>query len=118
MNRQDELVMKMLHYFITERNYNPIVMHGVSNEIWLENLDEKYRVVRIISSHIHNNDQMDFDIFKTKKICKQIKNKTLTLNLNVLNIYTDIGDNVNLGNYDITNMKIRLKRSQLEIWIF
>ena len=105
MNRQDELVMKMLHYFITERNYNPIVMHGVSNEIWLENLDEKYRVVRIISSHIHNNDQMDFDIFKTKKICKQIKNKTLTLNLNVLNIYTDIGDNVNLGNYDITNMK-------------
>ena len=105
MNKQDELVMKMLHYFITERNYNPIVMHGITNEIWLENLDEKYRVVRIISNHIHNDDQMDFDIFKTKKICKQIKSKTLTLSLNVLNIYIDLGDNVNLGNFNINNMK-------------
>ena len=105
MESQDELVMRMLHYFITQKNYNPIVLHGVKNEIWLENLDEKYRVVRIISSHIHNNDQMDFDIFKTKRISKQIKGKTLTLNLNMLNIYTDLGDNVDLESFDPSDMK-------------
>ena len=105
MNKQDEVVMKMLHYFITKKDYNPIVLHGAKNEIWLENLDEEYRIIRIVSNHIHNNDQLDFDLFKTKKISKQIKGKTLTLNLNVLNIYTDLGDNVNLSDFDLGNMK-------------
>jgi len=104
MDLKEELVMKMLHYFITERNYNPIILHGAKNEIWLENLDENYRVVRIVSNHIHNNDQLDFDLFKTKRIGSQIKNKTLTFNLNILNIYTDLGDNVSLDNIK-SNMK-------------
>ena len=34
------MVMKLLHYFITEKNYNPIILQGVENEIWLENLNE------------------------------------------------------------------------------
>ena len=86
MEVQDELIMQILHYFITKKNYNPIILHGIKNEIWLENMDQKYRVVRIISNHIHNNEQLDFDVFKTKRISRQIKNKTLTLNLdNVTN---------------------------------
>lgn len=105
MDRQDEVVMKILHYFITKKNYNPIVLHGAKNEIWLENLDQEYRIVRIVSNHIHNNEQLDFDLFKTKRISKQIKGKTLTLNLNVLNIYTDLGDNVNLNELELNNMK-------------
>lgn len=96
MNTQDEVIMKMLHYFITKKNYNPIILHGVQNEIWLENLNEEYRVVRIVSNHIHNNEQLDFDLFKTKRIGKQIKGKTLTLSLNILNIYTDLGSNVDM----------------------
>ena len=36
---EDELVMKLLHYFITEQGYSPIILHGVKDEIWLENLD-------------------------------------------------------------------------------
>ena len=105
MDTQDELIMKMLHYFITKKNYNPIILHGIKNEIWLENMDAKYRVVRIISNHIHNNEQLDFDIFKTKKISKQIKNKTLTLNLDILNIYVDLGDNVKLDDVNNSHMK-------------
>ena len=105
MDTQDELIMKMLHYFITKKNYNPIILHGIKNEIWLENMDAKYRVVRIISNHIHNNEQLDFDIFKTKKISKQIKNKTLTLNLDILNIYVDLGDNVKLDDVNTSHMK-------------
>ena len=39
----DEMVMKLLHYFITEKDYNPIILQGVENEIWLENNDNDYK---------------------------------------------------------------------------
>ena len=32
---KDVLVMKLLHYFITEQGYNPIILRGVTDEIWL-----------------------------------------------------------------------------------
>ena len=46
------LTMKLLHYFITEKNYNPIILQGVENEIWLENLNEECEVIRIVSNYI------------------------------------------------------------------
>lgn len=67
-NNKDVLVMKLLHYFITEENYNPVVLRGVQNEIWLENMNSNYKIVRIVSNYIHNNEQLSFDIFKTKKL--------------------------------------------------
>ena len=39
---QDETIMKLLHYFITEQGYNPVVLHGVKDEIWLEKMDADY----------------------------------------------------------------------------
>ena len=95
INVKDEMVMKLLHYFITEKNYNPVVLHGAQEEIWLENMDNDYKIVRIVSNYIHNNEQLDFDLFKTQKIVSNIKKKTLNLNMNVLSIYVDLGDNVN-----------------------
>lgn len=97
---KEELVMKLLHYFITEQGYNPIVLHGAKDEIWLENLDNDYKIVRIVSNYIHNMEQYDYDTFKTKQILKQIKRKTLTFSVNTLSIYTDIGDNVKLESID------------------
>lgn len=97
---KEELVMKLLHYFITEEGYNPIVLHGAKDEIWLENLDNDYKIVRIVSNYIHNMEQYDYDTFKTKQILKQIKKKTLSFNVNTLSIYTDIGDNVKLDTVD------------------
>ena len=88
------LNMKLLHYFITEKNYNPIILQGVDNEIWLENLEEDYKVVRIVSGYIHNNEQFDFDVFKTKRIAKKIKRKTFSLNVKVMSFFLDMGDNV------------------------
>lgn len=88
------IVMKLLHYFITEKNYNPIILQGVENEIWLENLDEDVKVIRIVSGYIHNNEQFDFDMFKTKRIVKKIKKKTLTFNINVFSFFLNMGDNV------------------------
>ena len=75
----DEIVMKLLGYFIKEKNYNPIVIRGVQNEIWLENMMEEYKIVRIVSNYIHNNEQLDFDLFKTRKVVKNIKKKTLNV---------------------------------------
>ena len=95
------MVMKLLHYFITEKNYNPIILQGVENEIWLENLDEDYKVVRIVSNYIHNDEQFNFDVFKTKRIMKKIKKKTLSLSMNSLSIFLDLGDNV--SNKDVSN---------------
>ena len=73
INRKDLIVMKLLHYFITERNYSPIILQGAEDEIWLENLnDDKYQIVRVVSNYIHNDEQLDFDLYKTKRIVSKI----------------------------------------------
>ena len=95
-DKKDIITMKLLHYFITNQNYNPVVLHGAKNEIWLENMNSEYKIIRIVSGYIHNNEQLDFDTFKTRKIVKSIKRKTLNLTMPVLSIFVDLGDNVNL----------------------
>ena len=97
------IVMKLLHYFITEKNYNPIILQGAEDEIWLENMDEDYKIVRIVSNYIHNDEQFNFDIFKTRRIMRKIKAKTLSFNINALSIFLDLGDNVSL-NEDVKNI--------------
>ena len=78
MTKNDEIVMKLLHYFITKKGYNPIVLHGAENEIWLENFENDYNIIRIVSNYIHNDEQLSFDIFRTKQIMKTIKKKTMS----------------------------------------
>ena len=94
MNTRDVISMKLLHYLITKKNYTPMIVQGVENEIWLENLDEDYKIVRIVNNYIHNDEQMEFDVFKTKRMAKKVKRKTFTFNIKVLSILTDVGDNV------------------------
>lgn len=94
LDSKNTITMKLLHYFIIEKNYNPIILQGVEDEIWLENLDEDYKIIRIVSGRIHNNEQFAFDKFKTNRIMKKIKKKTLSLKLNVFSIFLNLGDNV------------------------
>ena len=100
----DLVVMSLINYFITEKNYNPMIIHGLNDEIWLENLNEDYKIVRIVSHHIHNKEQLDFDKFKLSRIVKQVKKKTLSFKVKVLSIYTDLEDDKILSNDDIYNM--------------
>ncbi len=100
LNKNDEIVMSLVHYFITEENYTPIVVRGVKDEIWLENLDGPYRIIRINSNYIHNDEQYKFDLFKTKKVMEQIKKKTLSISMNTLNIFVNLGDNVHMNEED------------------
>lgn len=103
INKNDELVMKLLHYFITEMGYSPIVLHGAKDEIWLEKLNGDYQIVRIVSNYIHNNEQLNFDLFKTKQIMKQIKKKTFSFNMSTLSLFVNLGDNVEIDKYLHTN---------------
>ena len=119
ISERDEISMKLLHYFITKLNYSPIIVQGVENEIWLQNLDEEYKVIRIVNNYIHNDEQLDFDAYKTKKMIKQIKRKTFSFKVKVLSILTDVGENVDrtktYENIDIVyiNDESELKKSAL-----
>ena len=99
VTKNDEIVMKLLHYFITEKGYSPIVLHGAENEIWLENLEGNYEIVRIVSNYIHNDEQLDFDLFKTKQIVSRIKRKTFSFNVNTLSFFVNLGDNVDINKF-------------------
>lgn len=102
IDKKEELVMKLLHYFITERGYNPVIIRGVKDEIWLENLEDDYKIVRIVSGYIHNNEQFKFDIAKTKSLLKTIKKKTLSFKINALSIFVNLGDNVDISEFEDT----------------
>ncbi len=96
VNEKDEITMKLVHYFVTEENYTPINVQGAKDEIWLENLDGPYKIIRINSKYIHNNEQLNFDLYKMSYVIKQIKRKTLSFKMNVLNICLDLGNAVKL----------------------
>lgn len=97
MDNKEKIVMRLVHYLITQENYTPIVVNGVKNEVWLENNEGPYKIVRINSNYIHNKEQYRFDIFKINNIAKQIKKKTLSLKVNVLNIFLDLNDDVKVS---------------------
>ena len=98
MDKKEEIIMKLVHYFITECNYTPMIVNGVQNEIWLENSEGPYKIVRINSNYIHNIEQYKFDIFKTTNVMNQIKRKTFSFKMNSLSIFLDINDDIKLVN--------------------
>ena len=110
INSKEEIVMNLVHYFVTEKNYNPVVVHGINDEVWLENMNNDYKIVRIISRYIHNNEQLGFNVFRSKQITKKLKLKTLSFKMNVLSIYVDYGENVNIkDNQEKGNLSVFIK---------
>ncbi len=96
LDKNDEIVMKLLHYFITDQGYNPVILHGAKDEIWLENSEADYKIVRIVTNYIHNDEQFDWDLYRTKQIMRTIKKKTFSFSMNTLSIFINLGDNVHL----------------------
>lgn len=108
VDKKEDIVMRLVHYFITEENYQPIIVNGVKNEVWLENLDGPYRIIRINTNYIHNNEQIEADLYKTKSVIKQIKKKTLSFKVNTLNIFLDLNTDVKLvEDKDMDSVKIK-----------
>jgi len=111
IDAKDIVIMNLTHYFITEKNYNPVVVHGINDEIWLENMNSDYKIVRIVSKYIHNNEQLNFNKFRSKQITKKLKRKTFSFSMNVLNIYIDLGENVtNLNEDDNKDVSVSINK--------
>lgn len=108
LNKTDEMIMAMVHYFITVEGYNPIMVKGVKDEVWLENLSAPYRIIRISSNYIHNTEQYNFDLRKLENIMKQIKRKTFSLKINTLNILTNVKEDIkfNSDNKNISSIVV------------
>lgn len=118
INKRDDIVMKLVHYFITEENYKPIVVNGVQNEIWLENMDKDIKLIRLNVNYIHNNEQFMIDLRKADIIRKSIKKKTYTFSMNLLNLLIDSREEVNVEDNDnISTIKVKtiteLKKNKL-----
>jgi len=108
LNEKDVIAMKLLHFFITEKGYTPIIVHGVKDEIWLENQKNDYSIIRIMTGYIHNQEQLDFDLYKTKSLIKKIKRKTLKLKMKTLSILLDLNEDVDsFSDYDIEIVKVK-----------
>ena len=54
--------------FITKKNYNPIIVQGVENEIWLENLEEEYKDYSSPASKVATNLSYSIEKVMTKCI--------------------------------------------------
>ena len=106
LNKNDEIVMKLLHYFIIEQNYNPVILHGAKDEIWLEKSDGDYKIIRIVSNYIHNNEQLGFDIYKTKQIIKKIRKKMFLFKVPSLSIFVNLGDSVDIESIKDNNITL------------
>ena len=97
ITKKDEIIMRLVHYFITFENYTPIIVRGVKDEVWLENNDAYYKIIRINSNYIHNNEQYRSDIFKVKNVMRQIKKKTVSFSMKTLNLFLDINQEVKIN---------------------
>ncbi len=108
LRKEDQILMSLVHYFITKENYSPIFVQGVRDEIWLEKLDGPYRVIRINSNRIFNNEQFKFDQFRIKGILRQIKRKTMSLSINALNINLNEEPDINEeGLKNVDNLTVK-----------
>lgn len=107
IDKKDDIILKILHYFITEEDYKPIIINGVEGEIWLENMQSDLKLIRINSNYIHNEEQLKSDTFKAKAIMKSIKKSTLSLKMNMLNLLMDAGEAVKVtDNKNIETIKV------------
>lgn len=95
IDRKDDIILKILHYFITEEDYKPVIINGLDNEIWLENMENELQLIRINTNYIHNDEQLKNDMYKVKTIMRSIKKSTLSLRMNVLNLLLDTNEDVN-----------------------
>lgn len=97
INKKDDLVLKILHYFITEEDYKPVIINGLDNEIWLENMEKDLKLIRINNNYIHNNEQLKADTLRAQTIMKSIKKNTFSFNMNMLNLLLDTGESVKVN---------------------
>ena len=111
METKDEILMRLVHYFVTEEDYSPMIVNGVKDEIWLQNQNGPYKIIRINANYIHNEEQYEFDLVKLHNVMRQVKRKTLSWSMNALNILLDVNDDVHFEeSKTIESVALRMRR--------
>ena len=64
IDKKDDIILKILHFFITEEDYKPVIINGLENEIWLENMENDLKLIRINTNYIHNNEQLNSNLYQ------------------------------------------------------
>ena len=118
IDKKDDVILKILHYFITEENYRPVIINGLENEIWLENMENDLKLIRLNTNYIHNDEQLKLDTMKATSIMKSIKRSTMSFKMTLLNLLLDTGEAVSsLETKNVETIKINkvadLKRISL-----
>ncbi len=103
IDKKDDIILKILHYFITEEDYKPVIINGLENEIWLENMENDLKLIRININYIHNEEQLKTDTYKAQSIMRSIKKSTFSFNMNMLNLLLDTGESVKV--FDTKNIE-------------
>ena len=86
MNIKELCSITQIDYNVNHPSYS---LNKIKQNYLIEQIRKgDYKIVRIVSNHIINDEQFSFDMFKTKHIVKKIKRKTLSLSMNVLSIFT------------------------------
>jgi rhomboid protease GluP len=107
IDKKDDVILKILHYFITEENYRPVIINGLENEIWLENMENDLKLIRLNTNYIHNDEQLKLDTMKATSIMKSIKRSTMSFKMTLLNLLLDTGEAVSsLETKNVETIKI------------
>lgn len=111
----NELYMKLVHYFITDKNYETVQIKGLKNEIWLQNFKEHFKIVRIVADEIKSKEEVEKDLEKLRTLGKKIKKTTLTGKLPVLTIYLRSGnvENMNQKGFSFISLDDSLNNDKL-----
>lgn len=102
-SKQDLMAMKLVHYFITKEGYHPVMLHGANQEVWLEKVEGEPKIIRIVSNYIHNEEQFEFELYKTEQIMKKIGKKICCFKMDAISFFVNLGDNVEV--VDTNNVK-------------
>ena len=106
-----EELMKLVHYFVINQNYEAINIKGIKDEIWLQNFKKTFKVIKIIDKEIKTKEELDKDIAKTLILSKKIKRRTFSFSLPIQIIYLNIDKNIELpsiNNLSIVDTKEKL----------
>lgn len=104
INKKDDVILKLLHYFITKEDYKPVIINGIQNEIWLENMEKDLKLIRLNTNYIHNEEQLNNDTDKAVNIMHSIKRNTFSFRMTMLNVLLDTGESIDIKD-DIKNVE-------------
>lgn len=94
IRKEDLIVVSLVNYFMVQKNYSPVILYGIDSEIWFENLNAEYKIIRIITGKLKNADAVELEYFRYNRIINSLKRKTFSTKLKTLSIVVCSDENM------------------------